>query len=91
MKKIFSLALIALCLLTLSIQPFVFAQQKTPPAAGSMPPSRVPAGSTATSRRTVRGSSTAIPLIEKDFDEALRVIEENYVEGKKLDYNSAFK
>jgi carboxyl-terminal processing protease len=33
----------------------------------------------------------AIPLIEKDFDEALRVIHENYVEGQSLDYNSVFK
>ena len=91
MKKIFSLALIALCSLTLSIQPFVFAQQKTQPAPGGTSAGRAPAGSTATSRRTVHGGSIAIPLIEKDFDEALRVIEENYVEGKKLDYNSAFK
>jgi len=90
-KKIFSLALVALCSLTLNIQPFVFAQQKPAPAAGSSSAGRAPAGSTGTSRRTVRGSSPAIPLIEKDFDEALRVIQENYVEGKKLDYNAAFK
>ena len=91
MKKIISLALGALCSLTLSIQPFVFAQQKPPPAAGSTSPGRVPAGSTATGRRPTRGSSTAILLIEKDFDEAVRLIQENYVEGKKLDYNSVFK
>ena len=91
MKKIFSLALVALCSLTLNIQPFVLAQQKPAPAAGSSSAGRASAGSTATSRRTVRGSSPAIPLIEKDFDEALRVIQENYVEGKKLDYKAAFK
>ena len=91
MKKITSFALIAFCSLTLSIQPFVFAQQKSAPAAGNNPAGRVPASSGAGSRRTVHGSSTAIPVIEKDFDEALRVIQENYVEGKKLDYNSAFK
>ena len=91
MKKITSFALIAFCSLTLSIQPFVFAQQKSAPAAGNNPAGRVPASSGAASRRTVHGSSTAIPVIEKDFDEALRVIQENYVEGKKLDYNSVFK
>jgi carboxyl-terminal processing protease len=32
-----------------------------------------------------------IPLIERDFDEALELIKDNYVEGKKLDYNAAFK
>lgn len=30
-------------------------------------------------------------MIERDFDEALRVIQENYAEGKKLDYNTVFK
>src|SRR5205823_3785410 len=30
-------------------------------------------------------------VIEKDFDEAVRVIQENYVEGKKLDYSAVFK
>ncbi len=33
----------------------------------------------------------AIPMIERDFEEALRVIEGNYVSGQKLDYNSLFK
>ena len=90
MKKIISLALVALCSLTLSIHPLVFAQQRPQPAAGSTSTGRPSAGSTAPSRRGVRISSE-IPLIEKDFDEALRVIEENYVEGKKLDYNAAYK
>ena len=89
-KKIISLALVALCTLTLSIHPLVFAQQKPQPAAGSPSTGRASAGSTAPSRRIARNSSE-IPLIEKDFDEALRVIEENYVEGKKLDYNAAYK
>ncbi len=90
MKKIISLALVALCSLTLSIQPLVFAQQKPQPATGSTSAGRATAGSTAPSRRGVRIPSE-IPLIEKDFDEALRVIEENYVEGKKLDYKAAYK
>ncbi|MFN2514079.1 MAG: S41 family peptidase, partial [Pyrinomonadaceae bacterium] len=40
-------------------------------------------------RRPPRGSM--IPLIEKDFVEAVTVIQEKYVEGKKLDYNAVFK
>jgi C-terminal processing protease CtpA/Prc len=90
-KKIFSLALVALFSITLGIQPFVFAQQKTQPSAGASAAGRAAAGSAATSRRATRTNSNAIPLIEKDFDEALRVIQENYVEGNKLDYNSVFK
>jgi len=32
-----------------------------------------------------------IPVIEKDFDEAVRLIQENYVDGKKLAYSSVVK
>lgn len=93
MKKIFSLALFALISLSLNIQAFVSAQQKTQPpsSVGSTPAVRLPAGPATASRRNARGGATAIPLIEKDFDEAVRVIRENYVDGKKLDYNAAFK
>jgi len=44
-----------------------------------------------TSRRNARTNTTSIPFIEKDFGEAIRVIQENYIEGKKLDYNAVFK
>lgn len=91
MKKIFSLTLIALFSLTLSIQPFVFGQQRTQPAVGSTSAGKPASGSAAPGRRVPRGSSNVIPLIEKDFDEAVRVIQQNYIEGKKLDYNSVFK
>jgi carboxyl-terminal processing protease len=90
-KKIFSLALIALFSLTISIQPIVFAQQKTAPPVGTPSAGRTTTGPAAAGRHTARGNSTAIPLIEKDFDEAVRVIQEKYVEGKKLDYNAVFK
>ena len=93
MKKIFSLALITLVSLSLNIQALVSAQQKTqiPSPVGSTPAVRLPAGPATAIRRNPRGGATAIPLIEKDFDEAMRVIQENYVDGKKLDYNAVFK
>ena len=92
MKKIFSLALIALISVSLNIQALVSAQQRTqtPSPVGSAPAIRLP-GPATTVRRYPRGGATAIPLIEKDFDEAMRVIQENYVDGKKLDYNAVFK
>lgn len=89
MKITFLPALVALCLLTLSVQPFVFAQQRNP-AAGNTSAARVPGGPSAASRRVGRNSAE-ISVIERDFDEALRLIEQNYVDGKKLDYNSAYK
>lgn len=87
-KKLFSPALIVV-LSICSIQPLGFAQQRpqSPVGSAGKPSSSTPG----TSRRIGRGPSPAIPIIERDFEEALRVIQENYVEGPKLDYNAAFK
>ncbi len=92
LKTIFSRATIALFLFTLTIPGFVFSQQKQPtqPPVGRAA-GKVPAGATAPGRRGARVDATFIPLIERDFDEALELIRENYIEGKKLDYNSVFK
>ncbi|MDQ2977004.1 MAG: S41 family peptidase [Acidobacteriota bacterium] len=97
MKKRFSPAtgtvIATLLLLTLGLQGFVFAQrrQQSQSPVGSTSGGKSSAGSGPTRRPTPHTSPTAIPLIEKDFDEALRVIHENYVEGQSLDYNSVFK
>ena len=93
MKRIFSLALIALFAFVLSIHPLVFAQQRPQPQspAGTTSASKPAAAATGPARRAPRTSSTPKSPIEKDFDEALKVIQENYIEGKKLDYNSVFK
>ena len=93
MKKLCSLALIALFSLSLNLQTLVFAQQKTHQVSpvGSTSTGRPANVPTNSGRRNGRGGAAAIPLIEKDFDEAVRVIQENYVEGKKLDYNAVFK
>ncbi|MBA2527632.1 MAG: S41 family peptidase [Pyrinomonadaceae bacterium] len=93
MKTIFWRATIALFLFTLIIPGFVFSQQKqqTQPAVGSAG-GKPPAAAPAPGRRGTRiNTSSAIPLIERDFDEALELIRENYIEGKKLDYSSVFK
>ena len=92
LKTIFSRATIALFLFTLTIPGFVFSQQKQP----SQPPVgraavKPPAGAPAAGRRGVRADASHIPLIERDLDEALQLIREKYIEGKKLDYNSVFK
>jgi carboxyl-terminal processing protease len=92
LKTIFSRATIALILLTLTIPGFVFSQQKQPtqPPVGRAA-GKPPGGTTAPVRRGTRADASAIPLIERDFDEALELIRQNYIEGKKLDYNSVFK
>ena len=92
MKTIFSRATIALILFTLTIPGFVFSQQKqqTQPPVGRAA-GKPPAGAPAPGRRGTRVDASAIPLIERDLDEALELIRKNYIEGKKLDYNSVFK
>ena len=93
MKKSSLLTLTALLLLTLGASPLVSAQQKPQPGppVGTTSAGKPSAGASGTNRRPARNSSTVIPLIEKDFVEAVRVIQEHYVDGRKLDYNSVFK
>jgi carboxyl-terminal processing protease len=91
-EKLRTLTLIIIVALAGSLQTLVFAQQRQP----SQPPlgrksTAEPAGTTSAKTRSSRNSSPVIPLIEKDFDEAIRVIQNNYIDGKKLDYNSIFK
>lgn len=94
MKKIFSWAVIALFIFTLSAPRFVLSQQRqqTPPV-GSTSGSRPSSGNApAPGRRGNRPAvANAIPVIERDVDEALELIRGNYIEGKKLDYSAIFK
>ncbi len=89
MKKIFACVLVALCSFTLSLQPVVIAQQKTQTQTGTA--SGRPSGAAAAAVRRTRVGSSTIPAIERDFNEAVRMIQDNYVEGRKLDYNSIVK
>jgi carboxyl-terminal processing protease len=72
----------------ISISTFSFAQQKPGTSSTTGPTGRVASGS---NRHNTRAAADATPIIEKDLEEALRVIERHYVEGSKLDYNSVFK
>ena len=94
MKKLSLQAVILLIIFTLSVPGFVFSQQKPQPqqSPGTSSATRPTTSGPAPSRRGSRiGSANVIPLIERDFEEALELIKENYVEGKKVDYNAAFK
>jgi carboxyl-terminal processing protease len=64
-----------LLVLTLVVPSFVLAQ--TPPNPGRRP--------------ARKATSPATIAIERDFDEALKMIQEQYVDGKKLNYNDVFK
>jgi carboxyl-terminal processing protease len=85
-NKKLALRLMAI-VVSVSIASISFAQQKPRPAATTGPDRPT----TSTTRRPARSAADATQVIEKDFEEALRVIERHYVDGSKLDYNSAFK
>ena len=99
MKNRLTLALTTFLLIALSLPAFVVAQQRQQqqgqsPVGSTSTTGKTPAGtSTTPGRRPVRrlSSSNATAGLEQDFAEALTVIQDNYVDGKKLDYNSVFK
>ncbi len=92
MKRISSHVALVLLLITLVVPSFLFAQQRT---------QQTPSGSTSggispapglPGRRAPKGAaSNATAAVERDFDEALKVIQDQYVDGRKLDYNNVFK
>jgi carboxyl-terminal processing protease len=83
------LALILL-IFTLVVPGFVIAQRPQTStgtaSSGTNPATGLPG------RRPGRGApSPATAAVERDFDEALNMIQEQYVDGKKLNYNDVFK
>lgn len=99
MKNRLSLALAALLIFGISLPAFVFAQQqKRDQSSGSASPATrshpaEPPVAPSSVRRTSRGRApnSATEAVEQDFSEALSVIQQNYVDGKKLDFNNVFK
>jgi carboxyl-terminal processing protease len=74
--------LLFVLLLTLVIPGFAFAQN---PSGGARPGNGLPA------RRQSRPASREVIATQRDFDEALKLVQEQYVDGRKLNYNDVFK
>jgi carboxyl-terminal processing protease len=93
-KNKFSLALMALIILALSLPAFVLAQQKrdqsnSSAGAGTTSKSGLPAS--APIRRPRTHNPVNVVAVEQDFNEALSVIQAHYIEGNKLDLNNVYK
>jgi carboxyl-terminal processing protease len=71
--------------IALSIPVIIFAQQ-TPSARRNNPERPAPGVNSSISK-----SVTSPAVIRTDLSEALSVIQGNYIDGKKLDYNAVFK
>jgi len=94
-KNRFSLAPLALIILTLTLPAFVLAQQKqnrSNSTAGTSSTSKTgPPTAPPVRRPRVRNPSNPTEAIAQDFSEALSVIQENYIDGNKLDVNNVYK
>lgn len=94
MKKRFSHAIVTLVILALVLPGLLVAQQKQSqsPVAGATK-EKPASGTPASGRRNTRvrsGANSVAPIVD-DFNEALKLVQENYVDGAKLEYNSAIK
>ena len=83
MKRITWSTILTLLIFVQIVPAFVFAQQRPQSPSNS---ASTPGSST---RRASRSSDRA--AIERDFEEALKVVQEQYVDGQKLSYNDIFK
>jgi carboxyl-terminal processing protease len=70
--------------IALSLPIIIFAQQS--PSARRNPERPAPGANTSTNKSIVSPT-----MIRTDLGEALSLIQANYIDGKKLDYNSVFK
>jgi carboxyl-terminal processing protease len=91
-KNKFSLALLALIIVSLTLPAFVLAQQRPQPSTTGRAAGKTEPAATAPGRRTrPRTSSNKVGEISDDLNDALSIIRDNYVDGNKLDYNGVYK
>src|ERR1700730_16996353 len=89
-KRVLSNFVLVLLVSALIVPGIIFAQQRAQTPLGN--PSSSASAPGAPGRKTPRGiTSNATAAVERDFDEALRMGQEQHVDGKKLDYNNVFK
>lgn len=86
MKNKISVALATLSFLAVTLPGFVLAQ---PRSSGNTTGRPTPPASARNRRVQAPGVNTS--AITEDFQEALGVIQQNYVDGNKLDYNDVYK
>ena len=90
MKRISTHVALILLALTLVFPGFVVAQRTQTPS-GTTSSGTNPGPGYPGKRASRNAASPAIVGIERDFDEALKMIQDQYIDGKKLNYNDVFK
>jgi carboxyl-terminal processing protease len=84
-KRFFAPGILFL-VLALLVPAFIFAQQNRSARRATGTTERSANSSSATGK-----AAASAPVIKNDLSEALSVIQSNYIDGKKLDYNAIFK
>ena len=82
MKRNSAQFLLFVLIFTLVVPSFALAQTSS---SGPRPGNGLPG------RRPSRTVSREVAAAERDFEEALKVVQEQYVDGRKLNYNDVFK
>ena len=85
MRTRFYLPGIMILILAVSMAANIFAQQT---GTARRQPATSPEGSIA---KAPSRSPASAAIVKSDLSEALSVIQDNYIDGKKLDYNAVFK
>ena len=86
MRTRFYLPGVIFFILAVSLTANVFSQQ-----TGARAPACEPAEGPAAANATTSRAPVSATIVKSDLSEALSVIQNNYIDGKKLDYNSIFK
>ena len=90
MKRISAHIFLVVLSLALLLPGFAVAQRTQQTTSGTTSSGNNPAAGMP-AHRPARTTSAATAAAERDFEEALKVVQEQYVEGRKLNYNDVFK
>jgi carboxyl-terminal processing protease len=90
-KNRITLTLASLLLIALTLPVFVSAQQNQGRTSTMTPERQSPVSPAARRGSRARTMSDATSNVEQSFQEALTIVQENYVDGNKIDYNTVFK
>jgi carboxyl-terminal processing protease len=88
-KRISAQLVLILIVFSLVVPGFVLAQQTQTPPGGT--PNGARPGNGLPGRRPARNASAKTAEVERDFDEALKLVQEQYIDGRKLNYNDITK
>lgn len=91
MKRISTHIVFIVLSFTLVLPGFAIAQRAQQTPSGSTSSSGSNPGSGLAGRRPTRNGTAATAAVERDFDEALKLVQEQYIDGRKLNYNDVFK